>query len=157
MTNQVHLWDNLENTAWFLIHARADVKPRHLWYRHRNTQEHWWQMGPPPDKLLPSLQPQMADQQCCFYGNVLSDKTQRWERNSLFGQLRTGLEKEAVEGCVLVGEVRGRSGALEVQAAHDDVEHRGHRRQLHAVKHCWQLRRDGVHVWLVGVHDYSEK
>lgn len=66
--------------------------------------------------------------------------------NSLFGQLRTGLEKEPVEGCVLVGEVWGRSGALEVQTADDDVEHCCHRCQLHAVKHCWQLRRDGVHI-----------
>lgn len=66
--------------------------------------------------------------------------------DSLFGQLRTGLEKEAVEERVLVGEVGGSSGALEVQAADDDVEHRGHRCQLHAVEHRRQLRGDGVHV-----------
>lgn len=66
--------------------------------------------------------------------------------DSLFGQLWTGLEKEAVEGRVLVGEVGGSGGALEVQAADDDVEHRGHGRQLHAVEHRRQLRGDGVHV-----------
>lgn len=66
--------------------------------------------------------------------------------NSLFGQLRTGLEKESVEGRVLVGKVWGCSGALEVQAADDDVEHSCHRCQLHAVKHCWQLWRNGVRI-----------
>lgn len=127
---------------------KPEISSTDMWH----TQEHWRQMGPPPDKLLPSLQPQMADKHC--HGNALSDRHRA--ENSLFGQLRTGLEKEAVEGCVLVGEVRGRSGTLEIQAADDDVEHRGHRRQLHAVKHGWQLRGDGVHVWLVGIHDYSE-
>lgn len=89
-----------------------------------------------------------------FHGDALSH---RCRENSLFGQLRTGLEEESVKGCVLVGNVRRRSGALEVQAAHDDVEHCCHRCQLHAIKHCWQLWRDGVHIWLVGVHDCSEK
>lgn len=90
-----------------------------------------------------------------FHDNALSG----WHRaeDSLFGHLGTGLKKEAVEGRVLVGEVRGRSGALEVQAADDDVQHGGHCCQLHAVKHGWQLWRDGVYIWLVGVHDYSEK
>lgn len=90
-----------------------------------------------------------------FHGNALSG----WHRaeDSLFGHLGTGLKKEAVEGRVLVGEVRGRSGVLEVQAADDDVQHGGHCCQLHAVKHGWQLWRDGVYIWLVGVHDYSEK
>lgn len=56
---------------------------------------------------------------------------------------------------VLEREVRGRGGALQVQAPHDDVEHRGHRRQLHAVEHGRQLRGDGVHVGVVGVHGGS--
>lgn len=75
----------------------------------------------------------------------------------LFGQLRAGLEQEAVECRVLVGEVRWRRGALEVQAADDDIEHRGHRCQLHAVKHGRHLRGDGVRVRVVVVHDYPEK
>lgn len=71
----------------------------------------------------------------------------------LFGQLRAGLEQEAVECCVLVGEVRWRRGALEVQAANNDIEHRRDGCQLHAIKHGWQLCGDGVRVRVVAVHD----
>lgn len=66
--------------------------------------------------------------------------------SSLFGQLRAGLEQEKGEWGVLVGEVRRRCGALQVQAADDDVEHSGYCCQFHAVKHGWQLRRDGVQL-----------
>lgn len=78
-------------------------------------------------------------------------------KHSLFRQLRAGLEQEAVECRVLVGEVRCCGGTLQIQAADDDVEHRGNGRQLHAVKHGRHLRGDGVQVRLVGAHDYAEK
>ena len=81
---------------------------------------------------------------------------QEWD-DSLFGELGAGLEEEAVEGRVLVDEVGRRRGTLEVQAAHQDVEHRGHGGQLHAVEHGGQLRRDGVNVRIVGIHDCAEK
>lgn len=136
---------------------QPDISATDKWH----TQEHWWQMGPLPGKLLPSLQPPDG-QAAAALASLLPRKRLKWkredrDRHSLFGQLSTGLQKEMVEGRVLEGEVRGRGGALKVQAADDDVEHCGHRRQLHAVEHRRQLRRDGLHVWLVGVHDCSER
>lgn len=110
------------------------------------TKKHWQQMAQHQTNSVP--QQQLANISMVMYG---------WQTHLLFGQLRTGLEKEPVEGCVLVGEVRRGGGALEVQAADDDVEHCRHCCQLHAIKHSWQLRRDGVRIWLVGVHDYSVK
>lgn len=84
----------------------------------------------------------------------------RQKGHSLFGQDGTGLEQEAVEGRVLVGDVRSGGGTLEVQAADDDVQHRGDRRQLHAVEHSRHLRGDdGVVIVarVLGGHGASER
>lgn len=148
-TNSVHLWDNPKNTDSCLIHARANRKAVvQTCGTLRSTDDSWDHRQ--TNRYL----------HCCCTVAVATSKetcTERKERNSLFGQLRAGLEEEAVDSSVLVDEVRGCCGALEVQAADNDVKHRGHRRQLHAVKHCWHLGRDGVHVGFVGAHDYSRK
>lgn len=73
-------------------------------------------------------------------------------KDSLFGKERARLEQEAVKGCVLVCELWRGGGAFEVQAAHDDVQHRCDGRQLHTVEHSRHLRRDGVHVRLLIGH-----
>lgn len=73
-------------------------------------------------------------------------------KDSLFGQKGTGFKQEAVERRVLVGEVRGCSGAFQIQAPDDDVEHGGDGRKLHPVEHGRHLRRHRVHLRLVSAH-----
>ena len=83
----------------------------------------------------------------------------RQKGHSLFGQDGAGLEQEAVQGRVLVGDVRSGGGTLEVQAADDDIQHRGDRCQLHAVEHGRHLRGDdGVVIVarVLGGHCASE-
>ena len=134
--------DSPKNTDWCIIHGGAEA--RLLWYRHVAHSGKLVTDGTPARQTATSTAAPDGRRSISTVMPLEKD-TERAE-DSLFGQLWTGLEKEAVEGRVLVGEVRGSGGALEVQAADDDVEHRGHRRQLHAVEHRRQLRGDGVNV-----------
>lgn len=58
---------------------------------------------------------------------------------------------------VLVRDVRWRSGAFQIQAPDDDVEHGGNGCQLHPIEHGWHFRRYRVRLWFVGVHGWSDK
>lgn len=137
-------WEKLSrNTAFCLIHGRPDISADL-----QHSQDHLWQMDQCQTNNILHCNQQTFPWQCLYEKNR--------DENSLFSQLRTGLEKEMTEGCILVDEVWRCSGALEVQAADYDVKHRCDCCQLHAIKHCWQLWRDGVCICLVGIHDYPE-
>lgn len=68
-----------------------------------------------------------------------------------------GFKQEAVKRRVLVGDVRGRSGTFQIQAADNDVEHGGDGCQLHPVKHGRHLRRHRVNLRVVSAHGWPEK
>ena len=68
---------------------------------------------------------------------------------SLFGQDGAGLEQIAVEGRVPIGDVRRSRGTLQIQTAHQEIEHRCYGSQLHAIKYGWHLGGNGVDIaWL---------